>query len=520
MNQRGEKMTTSSHQKPQETGQTPSMLASWSVLGLMILLIVFSVILFGGGVADGPLQVSMTLATLYALGVAYRYHFRGSLISQAISGGVNGAIGTVFVLIAIGTLIASLYLSGTVAAFIYYGVAIVNPDLFYVIVFLLASLLSTLTGSCFTTAGAVGTAFVALASIMGVSPAITAGAAVSGAVIGNTISKTADTVNLTVDSVGGGLTSDEHTRNVKRTMIPAALLSAVLFLLLGLFGGSGGGDVDIAQVQGTISQYFNISLLAFLPVIMIFVLSGMRFSAFLSLMLSAVFAVILAAFTQHDLIVSLAGDSSLPYFEDVLGVGIDVIANGFQLNSGVEEIDKLFAGGGVAGMLMTVWLVLIAAAFGAVVGYTGMLHRIITPVINWAKGPASLVLVTMLTSIGLNFATADPFSSIMLTSQMFRSQYANKRLKPVLLSTSISDSGSAFSHIIPWNINGAFYAGTLGLAAVQWAPFTFFAYLTPLVTYLMIRAYFLHKDRLAEGEDPNQVYGAEPSLIPQTQDLA
>jgi len=32
------------------------------------------------------------------------------------------------------------------------------------------------------------------------------------------------------------------------------------------FGGSGGGAVDVAQVQGTISQYFNISLLAFLPV--------------------------------------------------------------------------------------------------------------------------------------------------------------------------------------------------------------------------------------------------------------
>ena len=101
-------MITSNEQKPQETRQTPSMLASWSVLGVMILLIVFSVGFFGGGVADGPLQVSMTLATLYALSVAYRYKFRGSVISDAISGGINGAIGTVFVIIAIGTLIVSI----------------------------------------------------------------------------------------------------------------------------------------------------------------------------------------------------------------------------------------------------------------------------------------------------------------------------------------------------------------------------------------------------------------------------
>ena len=512
-------MTIPTNEKTEETGQTPSMLASWSVLGVMIFLIVASVVLFGDEVAEGPLQVSMTLATLYAMSVAYRYKFRGSLISEAISNSVNGTIGTVFVIIAIGTIIGTLYLSGSVAAFIYYGVAIINAKFFYVIVFLLAALLSTLVGSAFTTAAAIGTAFVALSSIMGLSPAITAGAAVSGAILGNKTSKISDTVNLTVASVGG-VTVDEHTRTVRRTMIPTAVLSALLFLLLGLFGGSGGGAVDVGQVQDTISQYFNISLLAFLPVILIFVLSGLRFSAYLSLMLSAVFAVILAAFTQHDLIVALAGNASLPYFEAVLNVGIDVFANGFHLNSGVENLDKIFAGGGVAGMLMTVWLILAAASFGAVVGFTNMLQRIINPVIKWAKGPASLVLVTMLTTIGLNLATADPYSSIMLSARMFRSEYGKKRLKPVMLSTAIGDSGTIMSHIIPWNIHGAFYAGTLGLAATMWVPFTFFAYLTPLVTFLMVRTYYLHKDQLASDQDADQVYGAEPTDLPAVKDLA
>jgi len=49
-------------------------------------------------------------------------------------------------------------------------------------------------------------------------------------------------------------------------------------------------------------------------------------------MLSAVFAAILAAFTQHDLIVSLAGNASLPYAEAVLKAGIDVFAHGFHLH--------------------------------------------------------------------------------------------------------------------------------------------------------------------------------------------
>ena len=190
-------MTTSNQQKTQETGQTPSMLASWSVLGVMIVLILFSVAFFGGEVAEGPLQVSMTLATLFALSVAYYYGFRGSLINHAISKGISGVMGTIFVILAIGTVIGTLYLTGTVANIIYYGVVIINARFYYITIFIIALALSFMLGSSLTTVGAVGVAFVGLASIMGVDPAITAGAAIAGAIMGNKTAKISDTVNLT-----------------------------------------------------------------------------------------------------------------------------------------------------------------------------------------------------------------------------------------------------------------------------------------------------------------------------------
>ena len=87
-------MTESEVKDTAKTGRTPSMTASLLVLGVMIVLILLSVASFGGTVADGPLQVSMTLATLFALSVAYYYNFRGSVISQAILDGVNGTVGT------------------------------------------------------------------------------------------------------------------------------------------------------------------------------------------------------------------------------------------------------------------------------------------------------------------------------------------------------------------------------------------------------------------------------------------
>ncbi|MDX1418231.1 MAG: hypothetical protein R3293_28785, partial [Candidatus Promineifilaceae bacterium] len=96
-------MAESETKNTKESGRTPSMFASLLTLGVMIVLILLSVAFFGGTVADGPLQVSMTLATLFAVSVAYYYNFRGSVITQAIADGVNGTIGTIFVVLAIGT---------------------------------------------------------------------------------------------------------------------------------------------------------------------------------------------------------------------------------------------------------------------------------------------------------------------------------------------------------------------------------------------------------------------------------
>lgn len=499
-------MSTTTMEKSKDLGQTPSMLASILVFALMIGLILLSVLLFPDEVDAGPLQVSITLATLFALAIASRYGFHGGLISEAINHSINTALGTIFILLAIGAVIGSLYLAGTVPAFVYYGIAILNPKIFYIAVFILASLLSILTGSSFTTIGALGVAFVGLASLMGVSPAITAGAAVSGAVIGDKIARVSDTLVLTT-AVVGGVSTEEHSSTVRRTAIPAWILSAILFAILGFAGSGTAAPVNPAEVQNTISQAYHISLLAFLPLVLVFILSGLHLSGFLTLMISAIAAVILAAFTQPELIKRVAGDPGLPYAISTIKVGIETFATGFQLDSGVAQMDQLFSGGGTTGMLGTVWLILVASSFGAVTELTGMIQRVIAPVIHWVKKASALIVATSLTSIGLNVFAADPYVSIVLTARMYRDTYMKHQLKPVVLSTVIADSGTVFSFIVPWNVHGAFVIGALGVG-MAYAPYAFLSYLSPLVTILLAYFYY-NKKTLPVDEDAQEVYGIE-----------
>ncbi len=506
-------MTVSKDQKVSTTGRKPSMFASILVFAVMVGLILLSVILFGGSVAQGPLQVSMTLATLVALGVAFYYGYRGALISQAISHSINTALGTIFILLAIGALIGTLYLTGTVAAFVYYGVQLLNPRFYYVTVFIIASLLGILTGSSFTTIGAVGVAFVGLAPLMGVSPAITAGAAVSGAFLGDKNARISDTFVLTTAVVG--VAPEAHSRAVWRTSIPTIVISAVLFLITGFTANTSGTTVDPSVVQGTISQYYNVSLLALIPVILVFVLSGLRFSGFLSLMLSAIAAVILAAFTQQQLIIRLAGDPNLIYPKAVYKVAVDTIASGFHLTSGNEQLDGLFSGGGTLAMFETIWLILVAASFGAITDYTGMVQRLMEPVIRWAKGTASLMFTTAASSLGLNALAADPFVSIVLSARMFRDSYIKARLKPEALSSTIADSGTIASAVIPWNVHGAFVVGALGVGTA-YAPYAFMCYLSPVVAVAM-GMLFPRQNELPQESNVEEIYGNETKHLPDPQ---
>ena len=59
-----------------------------------------------------------------------------------------------------------------------------------------------------------------------------------------------------------------------------------------------------------------------------------------------------------------------------------------SLTSGYEQIDALFSGGGMDSMLTTIWLILGAMSFGAMMDYGGF-SRLITPVVSGSNRSAA-----------------------------------------------------------------------------------------------------------------------------------
>ena len=157
---------------------------------------------------------------------------------------------------------------------------------------------------------------------------------------------------------------------------------------------------------------------------------------------------------------------------------------GYELQSGNALVDDLLSRGGMASMLMTVWLIMAAMIFGAVMETTGLLRTIAERLLSIVRGTGSLISLTLATSIGVNVLMADQYIAIVLPGRMFRSEYQRRHLDPKNLSRALEDAGTLTSVLVPWNTCGVFFAQTLGVSTLTYAPFAFFNLLNPFIAII------------------------------------
>ena len=135
-------------------------------------------------------------------------------------------------------------------------------------------------------------------------------------------------------------------------------------------------------------------------------------------------------------------------------------------------------------MLTTIWLVLGALSFAAVMEHAGFLERLVRPVLRAARSTGTLIASVIFTCLGLNILSGDQYVSIVMPSRIYRFEFAKRGIAPRMLSRAVEDSGTVTSPLIPWNSCGAYMAGVLGIATVAYLPFCFFNLLSPVISLI------------------------------------
>lgn len=453
-------------------------------LGVVVVLVVFlaaAVYLYGGDAIGGPVQVALIITAMIAGLVGIKNGHSVDKIGKAAVDSISTAVGAIFILLAVGSLIGTWNMSGTIATMTYWGLKILSPSWYYVAAAVVCALIALGIGSAWTVIGTLGVALIGIATALGVSPEMTAGAVISGAYFGDKISPLSETTNLAPAVAGTDLYT--HIRSMMATTIPSILLALVLYTIFGLRA-----DVtdafDVAPALEAIESVFHIGILPMLPLILVIVLAVRKAPPSISIMAGALLGGIIAVILQPDVVLAFVADPSLSTPWAMIKGVWDAMATGFVADTGFPGLDALLTGGGMASMMDTVWLILSALAFGGIMDYTGMLGRLIDPLVRRAKTDRSIVAATGVTAIGINVIAADQYLAIVLTGNVYKGEYEERGIAPQTLSREIEDTATVTSPLIPWNSCGAYVAGTLGIETMAYFPFAFFNLINPLLSFI------------------------------------
>src|SRR5438045_3461971 len=405
----------------------PTLLDALLPVLVLIALLALTIVLFGISATDGPLQVALLLSAAFASLIALKTGYTSAAIADAAIGGVATAMSAIFILLAVGALIGTWNMAGTLPTVVDHGVRLLNPTSFFVTTAAICAVVGTVTGSSWTTAGTLGVAFVGMSKVMGLSEAAAAGAVICGAYFGDKMTPLSETTILVPKLVGRGLTTGQHIRNMFWTAGPALGVSLVIFLGLGLTAKTEGG-VSTQAALDTLEGEFNITVLNLLPLALLVVFTVKKVPPFLAILGSALFAGILACFTQWSVVKAFVDDPG----RSALGIAVKGIygamATGFVSKSGNAAIDQLFSRGGMSSLLTTVWLVLAALSFAAIMEHAGFLERLLRPVVARTPTRGRLIAAVNGSGIGLNVIAGDQYVADVLPSRMFTGEFGRRGL--------------------------------------------------------------------------------------------
>ncbi|GFG52154.1 Na+/H+ antiporter NhaC [Mycolicibacterium agri] len=468
----------------EHTVRQPSLSDALIPLCALALLIAASLGLFGLDALDGPVQVALILCCAVAALIGMKNGHDWAAVQEAGQSALASITSALFILLAVGALIGTWNLSGTIPTLVYYGIQILSPGFFYVATAVICGVVALSIGSSWTTSATIGVGLVGIAGVLGVSTAITAGAVISGAYLGDKLSPLSETTILTAQMVRVDLYT--HIRSQAWTSVPAFILACIVFTVLGIAGPPVhdlvSEDIELAKL----SEIFWINPVNLIPLALLAFLSIRKVPASLALTAAALFAGAQATVTQRGVVTQFAReiDGSSNVVVGSIQAVWKTMANGFTMNSGIAEIDRLLSRGGMDSMLLTIWLIIGAVTFGALLEQLGLLDRVITPLIERAKSQGRLYLTVFGCGFGLNVVAGDQYIALVLPSKMFRAEFERRGLVPQNLSRLAADSATVTSPLVPWNSCGAFMGAVLGVSTLAYMPFALFNIASPALSVL------------------------------------
>ncbi len=437
----------------------------------ILVLVVMIGLLFWGIMKDsgGEAHIGLVIAALFAGVIATINGWKWSYLEAGILAAINRSMQACLILAIVGAMIASWMAGGTIPSMMFYGIKVIAPSVFLFTACILCGIVSLATGSSWSTAGSMGVAIMGIGTALGFSPAMTAGAVVSGAYFGDKLSPLSDTTNLAPAVAGSQLF--EHIKHMLWTTVPSFIIALIAYLIFGISHAKEAASADTEQINtmlNFISDNYDIGIIYLIPPVFVICAVIFKLPALPALLGGVLLGLPFMA---------MQGVPVTKWFNTLNnGCGVDKVGDPV-----LDELASLLSCDGLQGMFWTISLIMLAMCFGGIVDCTGIMGTMAEAILKIAKGRAGLVVATIFTCIFVNFTCCDQYLSIILSGRMYKEAFEDMKLKPKNLSRCLEDSGTLTSNFFPWNTCGATMRKFLGINSA-YIPYAILNWLNPVVS--------------------------------------
>ena len=446
----------------------------------LVLLLSINVFIYGDDSLNGTNQFILILSGLFGASIGFIYKISYKKILTSISNSVKSVTGALLILLFVGALAGTWMISGIIPAMVYYGLKILDPNIFLPACIVICSIISVATGSSWTTSATVGIALVGIGKALGIPAGMVGGAVIAGGYFGDKLSPLSDTTNLAAAVTRVDLF--KHIKYLTYTTIPSITITLIVFIILGFLQVSD-GTTDNTYLLNAISEKFNISLALFIVPLLVLIMIVKKTPPLIALVIGTLAGALFSLIFQPQIINELSGATSSNIVDSYIVI-MNTITGEISIETNNEILNDLFSTGGMLGMMNTIFLVIGTMVFGGVMDAIGALKTISKSLLEWADNTFKLFASTVASCLALNVSASDQYLSIVVSGKMFEKAFKDKGLAPENLSRTLEDSATVTSALIPWNSCGAYHSSVLGVNVGEYFIYAVFNWISPFMTLI------------------------------------
>ena len=446
----------------------------------LVLLLSINVFIYGDDSLNGTNQFILILSGLFGASIGFIYKISYKKILTSISNSVKSVTGALLILLFVGALAGTWMISGIIPAMVYYGLKILDPNIFLPACIVICSIISVATGSSWTTSATVGIALVGIGKALGIPAGMVGGAVIAGGYFGDKLSPLSDTTNLAAAVTRVDLF--KHIKYLTYTTIPSITITLIVFIILGFLQVSD-GTTDNTYLLNAISEKFNISLALFIVPLLVLIMIVKKTPPLIALVIGTLAGALFSLIFQPQIINELSGATSSNIVDSYIVI-MNTITGEISIETNNEILNDLFSTGGMLGMMNTIFLVIGTMVFGGVMDAIGALKTISESLLKWADNTFKLFASTVASCLALNVSASDQYLSIVVSGKMFEKAFKDKGLAPENLSRTLEDSATVTSALIPWNSCGAYHSSVLGVNVGEYFIYAVFNWISPFMTLI------------------------------------